>query len=219
MSGGRRAIALLSGGLDSGVATAMWLARGNRVELSLTFDYGQRSAAMELATAEQLANRCGVRWQALQLPWLKDMARASGSALVSQDACLPARTMAEPGDEASARAVWVPARNVVLLAIAAAHAEGLLADVVLAGFNREEAATFKDNSAPFVQAMDAVLALGTRSGVRVVSPTLEMDKPAIARQARQLGYSARDFWSCYGSGPEPCQICESCVRSLQAFAG
>ena len=114
---------------------------------------------------------------------------------------------------ASAAAVWVPARNVVLVAVAAALAEALGADAVVPGFNREEAATFADNSAAFATACEAVLRLGTRSGVRVVAPTLAMDKDAIVATARTLGFSAADFWSCYEGGPSPCGRCESCLRS------
>jgi 7-cyano-7-deazaguanine synthase len=84
---------------------------------------------------------------------------------------------------------------------------------VVAGFNREEAATFADNSAAFVAASDEVLALGTRNGVQVTSPTLAWDKPQIVAAARALGFTAADFWSCYEGGDEPCGRCESCLRS------
>jgi 7-cyano-7-deazaguanine synthase len=130
---------------------------------------------------------------------------------------LPRRTAAAPGDAASARAVWVPARNVVLVAAAAACAEAAGAEVVLAGFNREEAATFPDNSAEFRAAMTAALALGTSNRVRVESPTQDLDKAGIAGHARRLGLARTDFWSCYEDRERPCETCESCVRSRRAF--
>ncbi|MBL9076122.1 MAG: 7-cyano-7-deazaguanine synthase QueC [Planctomycetes bacterium] len=208
-----RAVALLSGGLDSGVAAATFArAPGQQLLGCLFVDYGQRAARREADAAARLAARLGAPLLTLALPWLGALAQRSGSRLVGA-ADLPHGTPRTPGDAASARAVWVPARNVVFVAAAAAHAEALGADAVVAGFNREEAATFPDNSVAFVQACDEVLRHGTRNGVRVVSPTLPLDKPAIVAAARELGFVAGDFWSCYDGGEEPCGRCESCLRS------
>jgi 7-cyano-7-deazaguanine synthase len=184
----------------------------------VTFDYGQRSAAAEAAAAGRLAARYGLPWRRLDLPWLAAAARRAGSALMPGAAALPGATPAAPGDASSAAAVWVPARNVVFVAIGAALAEAGGHQAVLTGFNREEAATFPDNSADFVAAMDAVLQLGTRNGVTVCSPTLAMDKAEIVRQAVASGQLEAEFWSCYAGGPAPCGRCESCVRSRVAWA-
>ena len=88
---------------------------------------------------------------------------------------------------------------------------------MLTGFNREEAATFPDNSPRFVAAMQGALALGTRGPVGVESPTLDLSKREIVAAARRLKLGPKDFWSCYGPGPEPCARCESCVRSIHAW--
>lgn len=214
MSGGVvRAVALLSGGLDSAVAAATFArAPGHALAAALFCDYGQRAARRERDAARRLADRLGAPFVVRDLPWLGELARESGSRLVA-DGPLPTGTRERPGDAQSAAAVWVPARNVVLVAIAAAHAETLGAEVVVTGFNREEAATFADNSAAFVAACTAALALGTRNGVRVESPTLALDKDAIVAAARALGFTAADFWSCYEGGERPCGRCESCLRS------
>lgn len=211
------AIVLLSGGLDSGTALAMWRQRARGVVLALTVDYGQRAAAAELRVSRALAERFSVAWQAVELPWLGELARRAGSALVVGGGELPRRTIAAPGDASSAAAVWVPARNVVLLAVAAAHAEAHAAESVVTGFNREEAATFADNTPEFVAAMNAALGLGTRSGVEVVSPTQHLTKSEIVAAARSNGLQREDFWSCYGGGVAPCGGCESCVRSAAAW--
>lgn len=206
-------IALLSGGLDSGVAAAMFLAAGHQLRAALFCDYGQRAAARERQAAMALARRWGVDCIEVPLPWLGGLAQRSGSRLLPGTGSLPAGTAAEPGDQASAAAVWVPARNAVFVAVAAAHAETLRADCVVAGFNREEAATFPDNSAAFLAAGTTFLRHGTRNHVAVVSPTLELDKADIVARARAFGFTAADFWSCYEGGPERCGRCESCLRS------
>lgn len=209
-----RGIALLSGGLDSAVAAATFSqAPGVTLAACLFFDYGQRAARREAAAARRLADRFGAPFVAITLPWLGELARQAGSRLMDGTGELPRGSEQVPGDAASAAAVWVPARNVVFVAIAAAHAEAGGAQCVVAGFNREEAATFADNSAAFVRASDAQLALGTRTGVRVTSPTLAWDKAQIVAAARALGFTAGDFWSCYEGGERPCERCESCLRS------
>jgi len=213
----KRAVVLLSGGLDSGTALALWCAAGGRADLGLFADYGQRAAVPEAAASERLAQRFGAPWRRIELPWLGEAARDASCALVGEGAPLPEARDDAPGDEASAAAVWVPARNVVFCAAAAALAESIGTGWVVTGFNREEAATFPDNSEGFVAAMTAALALGTRASVRVASPTVGLDKPAIARAARAQGLGPEDFWSCYDSGPDRCGSCESCVRAKLAW--
>ena len=213
-----RAVVLLSGGLDSGTALALWRAAGNEVSLCVFADYGQRAVLAERRASQALAERFAIPWLLLALPWLRDAAVYAGSALVPGTTQLPRRTVANPGDEHSARAVWVPARNVVLLAAAAALAEARGDHVVVAGFNREEAETFADNSEAFAVAMTRALALGTRVQVRVESPTIALDKREIVARAKVLGLGKGDFWSCYAEGEFACGTCESCVRSQRAWS-
>jgi 7-cyano-7-deazaguanine synthase len=207
-------VALLSGGLDSGVAAACFAAEPeNQLRAAVFCDYGQRARDREFAAAQALAKRFAVELHRYELPWLADLSRTSGSRLVAGAGDLPTATAQAPGDEASAKAVWVPARNAVFVSIAAAAAEALRADCVVTGFNREEAATFPDNSQAFLTAASAFLQLGTRSGMEVVSPTIAWDKDEIVAVAQRLGFSQDDFWSCYEGSAVPCRQCESCVRS------
>jgi 7-cyano-7-deazaguanine synthase len=214
---GAAAVALLSGGLDSGVALALWQSEGGHCVLALTADYGQRAAARELDAAQRLAQMRGVPWRRLDLRWLGEVGRAAGCALTG-DAPLPPGTAAAPGDARSAAAVWVPARNLVLAAAAAAFAEVAAAPHLLTGFNREEAVTFPDNSPRFVAAFNAALALGCGRTVEVTCPTLALDKTEIVAAARRLGLGPDAFWSCYDGGEHACGRCESCARSARAWA-
>ncbi len=213
----RRAVVLLSGGLDSGTSLALWHGAGHAIACCLFVDYGQQARTAEARVSEALARRYDAPWQRVELPWLGDYAARAGCALVGADA-LPERTVEDPGDADSAARVWVPARNVVLISAAAAAAEVHGADTIVAGFNREEAETFPDNSADFVRATDAMLAFGTREGVRVESPTLALDKVGIVAAARESGLGPDDFWSCYRDGERPCGVCESCVRAKRAWS-
>ena len=203
-----KAVALLSGGLDSTVAFAI---RARDTVLALTIDYGQRAARREIASARRAAARYRVPHRVLDLPWL------AGGALTDRSKRLPSPDLERSGEtKKSAAAVWVPNRNGVMIAAAAALAEGLGASRVVVGFNREEAATFADNSAPFLEAANRALHFSTRNGVRVESPTLKWDKRRIVKEGRRIGAPLHLVWPCYEGGRAWCRRCESCLRSLRA---
>jgi 7-cyano-7-deazaguanine synthase len=203
-----KAVALLSGGLDSTVAFAI---RARDAVLALTVDYGQRAARREIASARKTAARYRVPHRVLKLPWL------AGGALTDRSRRLPRPDIARAADtRKSAAAVWVPNRNGVFIAAAAALAESLKASRIVVGFNREEAATFPDNSAPFLDAANRALRFSTANGVAVESPTLRWDKKRIVREAKRRGIGLGDVWPCYEGGKAWCRKCESCLRAIRA---
>jgi 7-cyano-7-deazaguanine synthase len=216
-----RAVGLLSGGLDSTVALALLHAREpGSVVLALTFDYGQRAAARETEAAARIAARLGVRHRTVELPFFRDLA---GGALLDRAQELPRPDLAalDCGGAAlaeSADRVWVPNRNGVFIEVAAAFAESLGADTVVAGFNREEAATFPDNSREYLAALNGALAYSTRGKVVLASPTAELDKVAIVRAGAECGAPLDLIWPCYEGGRVPCGTCESCQRLRRAAA-
>ncbi len=214
-----KAILLLSGGLDSTVAA--WLLRPEiEPVLAVTVDYGQKAAHRELACAYALAARLGVPHRTVFLPFLGEFA---GGALVDREAEIPRPEMSDLDDtqgvaRKTADAVWVPNRNGVFIAMAASWAEAKATEHVVCGFNREEAATFPDNSAGFLEATNAALAWSTRSKVTVISPTLNMSKTEIARAGLEAGVPFELCWPCYGGGDIPCRTCESCLRFERALS-
>ena len=212
-----RSVVLLSGGLDSTVSLMRAREEGE-VVLALTFDYGQRAAEREIAAAKAMCERLGVAHRVIALPWLGEI---TSTALVNQSAKLPQPAAGElegAKAQAAAQAVWVPNRNGLFIAIAAAFAEAMGADQIVTGFNAEEAAAFPDNSVPFVEATNAALALSTLSKVRVVSYTQELDKAEIVRLGQRLGAPLDLIWSCYTAGPQPCGVCDPCLRFQRAVA-
>jgi 7-cyano-7-deazaguanine synthase len=211
-----RAVVLLSGGLDSVVAATL-AARALTLVLALTADYGQRAAACEIRAARQVAAHLGIPHETVPLPWV---GRVAGDALTSAGRALP-QPSANDLDAAAAydtaAAVWVPNRNGLLVNVAGVYAEALGCEAIVCGFNAEEAATFSDNGAEYVDMASAALALSTRCQVRVVSPTLPLTKAEIVRRAREVGAPLDLVWSCYEAGPAPCWRCESCMRLRRAL--
>lgn len=216
-AGAARAVVLLSAGLDSSY-NLFKAARELRVVLALTFNYGQRAAAREIACARALANEANVPHQVVDVPWFKMFTKTS---LVGEEQLPTAGDVAiddHARSLATAKAVWVPNRNGILLNIAAGFAEGLGAEFVIPGFNREEASTFPDNSADFLRALDASWALSTASGVRTRCYSTNMDKVEIVADGKALGLPFARLWPCYQASETWCGACESCQRYARALA-
>ena len=207
-----KSIVLLSGGLDSAVSLAMAL-KETAVVFCLTFDYGQRSAQKEKASAAALAAHYNVEHRVLKLEFLKDITK---TALVMCDKNIPEPDTAELDDDliskTNAASVWVPNRNGLFVNIAAVFAEATGCNLIVTGFNREEAATFPDNSADFVCAANNALSYSTLNKVKLVSYTQVLDKIEIIKLGLALGLPFQYIWSCYRGGESMCRRCESCRR-------
>ncbi len=212
-------VVLLSGGLDSSANLAI-AAETDTVVLALHLDYGQRAAVPEWRASRAIAEYYGVKVERIEIPWL---GRLGGSSLTDQSRDIPELRANELDTLSkiteSARSVWVPNRNGVLLNIAAAYAERFRAKRVVVGFNREEATTFPDNSQAFLDQTTRAFSYSTMTGVEVHCYTTAMDKTEIVTRLKTL---SRPFphalvWSCYHAGAEPCGRCESCGRHDRAL--
>ena len=185
--------------------------------LALTFDYGQRSAQQEVAHAVRLAHHYDIPHRTISLPLFSDFSNA----LTQHTGALPHPSMKDLSDSEaslkSAKAVWVPNRNGVFLEVAAGVAEHLGADAVLVGFNREEAATFPDNSIEYMGALENALSFSTSNHVRILSPTATLDKRTIVRLGLDIGVPFACLWSCYEAQEKMCGRCESCQRLKRAL--
>jgi 7-cyano-7-deazaguanine synthase len=212
-----KSVVLLSGGLDSTVSLAHAL-RESEVDLCLTMDYGQRSAAREINSASAIAEYYDLNHMVVDLPFLR---KITFSALVNTSKAVPnpsADLLDDPQAALdSAEAVWVPNRNGLFINAAASFAEALDCGLIVTGFNREEARTFPDNSPAFVKAANEALAFSTRNRVRVVSYTQRLDKIEIVQLGKKLNVPWRLIWSCYHGGSAMCGTCESCLRFFRAM--
>lgn len=206
---------MLSGGLDSVVATHIAM-RDFHIDCAITFDYGQRAATREIEISKKLCHTHKIQLRIIPLPWLAD---ETSTALVRLDKGLPQTTPETVDDNESdlARAVWVPNRNGVFVAVAAAIAEAHHIGTVIAGFNSEEARTFPDNSVQFIDATNMALKFSTINGVFLKAPTAKMNKEEIAMSFVALNIDPSVFWCCYDGGEKLCGSCESCARAIRAF--
>ncbi len=210
-------VVLLSGGLDSSINLCLALEAGE-VILALTFDYGQLSAIREIAKARELCNLLKVAHRAIDLKGLKEWFR---SAITDERVSLPQHSPEYWGSggvdlEETAEMVWVPNRNGVMVNIAAAVAETVEAELVVAGFNAEEAETFPDNSREFVEAVNACWQYSTRGRVKLVSYTIDWDKKKIFKEGMRRDFPWKCLWACYNGQERMCGKCESCARLINA---
>lgn len=209
-------VVLLSAGLDSTVNLYSAHADG-QVVLALNFDYGQRAAQAEKRQAQKMAQALNIPFRSLNLDFFKDFSKSS---LTNTNLEL-AKNMAIDNLEASkvsAKNVWVANRNGIFLNIAAAYAESLGAQFIVPGFNKEEAATFPDNSADYLNAASKSLSYSTSNQVQLKCFTLDMDKSQIVGLAKQLKVDFDLIWPCYQGLDKICGECESCLRYLRALS-
>ena len=191
--------------------------RDHDIKLALTFNYGQKAAVREMERATEMARELGIPHQVVELPWLKEITKTS---LVSKDQEVPTGSEVSIDDretsEKTAARVWVPNRNGVFMNIAAAFAESLRADYVITGFNKEEAATFPDNTLQFLEKLDQSFEYSTASQVKTLCYTTDLNKTEIVGLGKEVGVNFDLIWSCYFSEVEPCGQCESCQRFERA---
>lgn len=212
------AITLLSGGLDSAVATLI-AGKSAQIKLAVTFDYGQRAAAQEIKAARAFCKHYGFPHEVILLNWL---AKLSKNALTDKNKALPQYFKGDLDkdinkEKKSAQIVWVANRNAVFVNIAAAFAESYGFNQIITGFNAEEAQTFPDNSNEFIDAQNKLLSYSTLSHPKITNPLQKINKTQIAKKAIQLDLNPEYFWSCYDGSAKMCGTCESCARTIRAF--
>lgn len=212
-----KSVVLLSGGMDSTYNLYRAFNEGS-VLLALTFNYGQRAARKEIEKARELTHKMRIPHHILELPFFKEW---GGSSLIDTHKTVPVADQVKIDDhvqsQKTAKSVWVPNRNGIFLNIAAGYAESLGADVVVPGFNREEAATFPDNSSDFVKASTQSLFFSTSNQVRVKCWSQDLNKTEIVQDGTKWGVDWSLIWPCYFMEDIWCGECESCLRSKRAF--
>jgi len=209
----KKAVVLLSGGLDSMVAAATAREQGFSV-LALTVNYGQRHS-VELESARRIAAELADEHVVLDL----DLRRFGGSALTA-DMEVPKSGVGE-----DIPVTYVPARNTVLLSLALAWAEAAGASDLFIGVNALDYSGYPDCRPEFIDAFETLANLATKAGVeggriRLHAPLQHMTKADIAREAARLGLEAGLSHSCYDPAPDGahCGLCDACRLRAKGFA-
>ena len=213
----RRAVVLLSGGLDSTTCLAWARAQGFTCA-TLAVDYGQRHR-VELAAAERVARTLG---SADHRTVRIDLSAIGGSALTADIAVPKGRD--EAGMAAAIPVTYVPARNAVFLATALGFAETLGATDLVAGMNAIDYSGYPDCRPEFVRAFEALAKLATKAGVEgadftVHTPLMTLDKAGIIRLGVSLGVDYAITHSCYDPADDgsACGACDSCLLRARGF--
>ena len=202
-------IILLSGGLDS--AAALGVTKDEYgVNFAITFDYGQKSAPMEIEASKKICKFYDIKHKVIRLDWLKEITK---TALVSDNA-IPTE---ELGTAESAKSVWVPNRNGLFLNIAAAFADSYNYQYIIFGANKDEGQTFPDNTERFRKDISDVFESSTLVKPKVIAPLINCSKSDIVRIAVEKSVPLEYIRSCYKSGEKHCGECESCRHLKKAL--
>lgn len=209
-----RSVVLLSGGLDSTVTLAKALSDGKKVT-ALSFRYGQRHTR-ELGSAADVCRHYGIEQVVMDM----DLG-IFRSALTRPDMAVP-----EDRDENRMSSdipdTYVPARNIIMLSVAAGLCESTDADSIYIGANAVDYSGYPDCSPEFFEQFGKMIAVGTKAGVEgrpisIETPILNMSKKEIVQLGIELKAPLELTWSCYNGGTKACGRCDSCRLRLKGF--
>jgi 7-cyano-7-deazaguanine synthase len=214
----RKAVCLLSGGLDS--STCLGVARRDGFECyALSFDYGQRHR-VELDAATKVAKFFGVR----KLRIVRIDLRAFGASALTADLEVPKHRSADEMQQ-GIPITYVPARNTIFLSFALAWAEVLECSDIFIGVNALDYSGYPDCRPEFIEAFERMANLATKAGVEgrttmhIHTPLIALSKAEIVRLAVLVGLDFALTHSCYDPDPagRPCGHCDSCLLRRKGF--
>jgi len=216
--GQKKAVVLLSGGLDSTTVAAIAKAEGFSV-YALSFDYGQTHKAELKAAARVAAKQQVARHIVLKV----DLSAFGGSALTGDAEIPKGRSLEEMGE--GIPVTYVPARNTVFLSLALAWAESLQVTDIFIGVNALDYSGYPDCRPEFIRAFEAMANLGTKIGsegkrITIHTPLIAMTKREIVRKGLELGVDYGMTVTCYDASDEgeACGECDACLLRLKGFA-
>lgn len=211
----KKAIAVFSGGLDCTVATSVY-AKDYEIH-AITFNYGQKGFNQELNASKKICEKMGFTHHVIDLDWL---AKISTSTL-NTDEEIPEVNIDDLDDEEksseSASSVWVPARNTVFTSIAASYAESIGAEIIIVGWDKEEANTFPDNSKEYMEKFNELFKVGCPIDIEIKAPAIDLDKYEIVKLGADVDAPMELSYSCYKGYEKHCGLCESCMRRKRGF--
>ncbi len=208
---GKKALCIMSGGMDSTLAAYMMHAQGYEI-VALHFNYNQRTQQKELECFRALCDALEVskRFE-IDLPFF---AQIGASALTDHAIAVPIGGI-EPGVPVT----YVPFRNGIFLSIAAAIAEKEGAEAISIGVVEEDSSGYPDCREAYIEAMERAINLGTKEQTRlhIATPLVHLRKEQIVLRAIEYDVPLHLTWSCYQSEEAACGVCDSCRLRLRGF--
>ena len=212
----KKAVCLISGGLDSAVTA--FIAKKQGYELyALSFRYGQRHTK-ELSCAKKIAKTVGVKNHII---FNLDLQKFGGSSLFSTSS-LDMKNHALKDIGKRIPSTYVPARNTVFLSLALAYAETINATAIFIGVNAVDYSAYPDCRPNYIRAYQHLANLATKHGlkgktIRINAPLLSLTKAEIIKTGVKLNVPFRKTWSCYRGDTKACSRCDSCLLRLKGF--
>ena len=220
MSDARKAVVLLSGGMDSCVSAAIARERHGVSNVALLHaSYGQRTQGRERRAFDEIANFYGV-YERLVVQ-LDHFRAIGGSALTDKSLSVPENELGATGPHGSAIPVtYVPFRNAHFLSMAVSWAEAIGAGAIYIGAVAEDSSGYPDCRPEYYQVFQELIRVGTRpeTQIGIVTPVITLKKNEIIRLGMELGAPLQLTWSCYQDEDTACGACDSCLLRLRAFA-
>jgi len=206
----KKAVVILSGGLDSTVLT-YWLKRVKKYQLyALSFDYGQRHKK-ELKMAKKTCKKLQIPHKIIKLD-IKDI--LNKSALIDTKKELPKGHYTPENQKVTV----VPNRNMIMLSLAVAFAENLDIKEVYYAAHKNDYAVYPDCRKEFVKALSKATQLGTYNKVKIIAPFVNKYKWQLVKIGHKIGVPFEDTQSCYVGGKKACGKCATCQERLEAFS-
>ena len=212
----QKAICLISGGIDSCVASFIAKEEGYCI-YALSFNYRQRHKK-ELKCAKEVASVLKVKDHKI---FCLDLHRFGGSALISKSSETP-RNQDLKDIGKSIPSTYVPARNTIFLSIGLAYAEAMDADALFIGANALDYSGYPDCRPEYIEAFQKMANLATKRGVegipiKIKTPLLYLTKAEIIKKGLKLNVCFEKTWSCYSGDVKACGRCDSCLLRLKGF--
>ncbi|HZA38631.1 MAG TPA: 7-cyano-7-deazaguanine synthase QueC [Candidatus Baltobacteraceae bacterium] len=216
-NGDKRAVVLLSGGVDSTTTLAIGITEGYEA-YALSLDYGQRHQ-LEIDAARRVANSLGAKEHRVA----KIDLRVFGGSALTDDVDVP-KHRSETEIAHGIPVTYVPARNTIFLSYALAWAEVISANHIFLGVNAIDYSGYPDCRPEFIKTFEKLANLGTKAGVegkrfQIHTPLIKFSKADIIRKAVELGVDLSLTHSCYDPSAEgrACGECDSCLLRLKGF--
>ncbi len=206
----KKAVVLLSGGLDSTTCLSVAIKEGYQV-YPLSFDYSQRHNR-ELECAHKIAEYYDIKeHKVIRID------NVGGSALTDMDIEVP-----DYKGTNDIPVTYVPARNIIFLSYAAGYAEVVGAEAIFIGVNAIDYSGYPDCRPEFIKAFEDMIRVGTKSGaegnpIKIATPLLHLSKAEIIKLAAEINTPLHLTTSCYKGNEAACGVCDSCILRLKGF--